>query len=132
MAEEQKPVEIPKEEIPATTAATTEATPAAEAKAEETAAPAAGMSYTSVVATTLHANLTRFPTKTETEALKEVTETPAAETAATAPETEEAKKEAEPVEDGQLEHKGSNFPKYAIPHPKVAQAFLDNSRLHFL
>lgn len=59
-----------------------------------------------------------------------MTETPAAETAAAAPETEEAKKEAEPVEDGQLEHKGSNFPKYAIPYPQVAQAFLDHSRLH--
>lgn len=43
-----------------------------------------------------------------------MTETPAAETAAATTETEEAKKEAEPVEDGQLEHKGSNFPKYAI------------------
>lgn len=49
---------------------------------------------------------------TETEAAKETTETPAAETSATAVK-EEAKKEAEPVEDGQLEHKGSNFPKYA-------------------
>lgn len=51
---------------------------------------------------------------TETEAAKETTETPAADTtAAPAKEEakEEAKKEAEPVEDGQLEHKGSNFPK---------------------
>lgn len=52
---------------------------------------------------------------TETEAAKEVTETPAAETSAAPAKEEEAKKEAEPVEDGQLEHKGSNFPKYAIP-----------------
>lgn len=43
MAEEQKPVEVPKEETPATIAAT-EATPATETKAEETAAPAAGTS----------------------------------------------------------------------------------------
>lgn len=49
---------------------------------------------------------------TETEAAKAVTETPAEETTV-APAKEEAKKEAEPVEDGQLEHKGSNFPKYA-------------------
>lgn len=42
MAEEQKPVEVPKEETPATTAAT-ETAPAVETKAEETAAPAAGM-----------------------------------------------------------------------------------------
>lgn len=41
MAEEQKPVEVPQEETPATTAAT-EATPATETKAEEVAAPAAG------------------------------------------------------------------------------------------
>lgn len=54
---------------------------------------------------------------TETEAAKETTETPAAETtdvAAKEEAKEEAKKEAEPVEDGQLEHKGSNFPKYVI------------------
>lgn len=49
-----------------------------------------------------------------TEAAKEVAETPAAETSASPAKEEEAKKEAEPVEDGQLEHKGSNFPKYAI------------------
>lgn len=55
-----------------------------------------------------------------TEATKEAaTETPAAEADATAaaPAAEEAKKEAEPVEDGQLEHKGSNFPKY-VPPPR--------------
>lgn len=55
MAEEQKPVEIPKEETPATTAATTtEATPAVEAKAEEIAAPATGMSATRTLSRPLY------------------------------------------------------------------------------
>ncbi|KAI7776692.1 hypothetical protein LA080_004669 [Diaporthe eres] len=95
MAEEQKPVAVPAEETPATTTTETAATDAAapvEAAKEETA-PAV------------------------TEATKEpATETPAAEADATAaaPAAEEAKKEAEPVEDGQLEHKGSNFPKNFI------------------
>lgn len=50
-----------------------------------------------------------------TEAAKETTETPAAETTEAAKEEakEETKKEVVPVENGQLEHKGSNFPKYA-------------------
>lgn len=49
----------------------------------------------------------------ETETPKEVTAEAPAETAETAatPAAEETKKEIEPVEDGQLEHKGSNFPK---------------------
>ncbi|KAI3392490.1 hypothetical protein diail_5655 [Diaporthe ilicicola] len=92
MAEEQKPVAVPTEETPATTTEPTTA-PAVDAPVEaakEETAPAA------------------------TEATKEpATETPAADAAA-APAAEEAKKEAEPVEDGQLEHKGSNFPKNFI------------------
>ncbi|KAL1847873.1 hypothetical protein Daus18300_013788 [Diaporthe australafricana] len=92
MAEEQKPVAVPTEETPATTTEST-TTPAVDAPVEavkEEATPAA------------------------TEATKEpATETPAADAAA-APAAEEAKKEAEPVEDGQLEHKGSNFPKNFI------------------
>lgn len=50
---------------------------------------------------------------TATEAAAETTETPAAETTATDAAKEETKKEVVPVENGQLEHKGSNFPKYA-------------------
>lgn len=59
---------------------------------------------------------------TATETAAEATEVPATtEAAVAAPveeeakeeaKEEEAKKDAEPVEDGQLEHKGSNFPKY--------------------
>ncbi|KAH8770983.1 Pleckstrin homology domain-containing protein [Diaporthe sp. PMI_573] len=91
MAEEQKPVAVPAEETAATTTTETTTAPAVDAVAplEETA-PAA------------------------TEATKEpATETPAVEGEA-APAAEEAKKEVEPVEDGQLEHKGSNFPKNFI------------------
>lgn len=45
MAEEQKPVEIPKEETPATAAVVaTDAAPVVEPKADETVAPVAGMS----------------------------------------------------------------------------------------
>ncbi|KAJ0122410.1 hypothetical protein N8I77_011754 [Diaporthe amygdali] len=93
MAEEQKPVAVPTEETPATT---TESTTAA---AETTAPVEAAKEETAPAAT---------------EAAKEpATETPAADAAA-APAAEEVKKEAEPVEDGQLEHKGSNFPKNFI------------------
>lgn len=95
MAEEQKPVAVPAEETPATTTESTTTAVAADAApieaAKEETAP------------------------TATEATKEpATETPAAETDTAAPAAEEAKKEAEPVEDGQLEHKGSNFPKNFI------------------
>ncbi|KAF4784560.1 immunogenic protein [Colletotrichum scovillei] len=99
MAEEQKPVEVPKETVPATT--TAEA-PAAETKPVETtetpaAAPVAA------------------ETATETPATTTATETPAeaAATEAAAP-VEEAKKEVVPVEEGTLEHKGINFPKNFI------------------
>jgi hypothetical protein len=81
MAEEAKPVEVPKDE---TTPAVLSTEPITETKAVETTeAPA-------------------------TEAVASTSETPAAETAAPA---EEAKKEPEPVEEGHLEHKGPNFPK---------------------
>lgn len=56
--------------------------------------------------------LTIFCHSTATEAAAETTETPAAETTTEAAK-EETKKEVVPVENGQLEHKGSNFPKYA-------------------
>lgn len=52
----------------------------------------------------------RFPA---TETATETTETPAAAEATTEAAKEETKKEVVPVENGQLEHKGSNFPKYA-------------------
>lgn len=116
MADETKPVEVPKEETPATT---TEAAAPAEAPATETTDATAAPAGMSIVPRLELMSVSRVPAEranhpsytTATEAATETTETPAAETAA-AP-AEEAKKEAEPVEDGQLEHKGSNFPKYA-------------------
>ncbi|KAJ3949534.1 uncharacterized protein N0V96_000653 [Colletotrichum fioriniae] len=94
MAEEQKPVEVPKETVPATT--TAEA-PAAETKPVET-------TETPAVAPVA------AETATETPATTTATETPAE---AAAP-VEEAKKEVVPVEEGTLEHKGINFPKNFI------------------
>lgn len=54
--------------------------------------------------------MTATEATTSTEPTAAATETPAETAAASA---EEAKKEIVPVEDGQLDHKGSNFPKYA-------------------
>ncbi|KAK3938937.1 Pleckstrin homology domain-containing protein [Diplogelasinospora grovesii] len=89
MAEQQKPVEIPQETVPATepvteTAPATEAVPATtEATTTAEAAPPAAA---------------------------ETTEAPAAAT------EEAAKEEAKPIEEGSLEHKGqgTNFPKNLI------------------
>lgn len=75
--------------------------------------------------------LTALRNTTETEAAKAVTETPAEDTTATPAKEEakeEAKKEAEPVEDGQLEHKGSNFPKYATPTVEATRPLHGHAR----
>ncbi|GJC84958.1 hypothetical protein ColLi_07796 [Colletotrichum liriopes] len=94
MAEEQKPVEVPKETVPATT---TEQ-PAAETKpVETTETPAAAA-----------------PTADATTEAPATTETPAEVAAEAAAPVEEAKKEVVPVEEGTLEHKGVNFPKNFI------------------
>jgi hypothetical protein len=88
MAEETKPVEVPKTEE-----AAVEPVPAvAETKPVETAATEAAPAETAA-------------TTSETPAAE-----PAAEAAAPA---EEAKKEVTPIEEGHLEHKGkgANFPK---------------------
>lgn len=97
MAEEQKPVEVPKE-----AAAPAVAEPAVETKPTETteAAPAPAVEAAPVV---------EAPAATTEAPAAEATETPAA------PAAEEPKKEeVVPVEEGQLEHKGLNFPKNFI------------------
>ena len=88
MAEEQKPVEVPKEEV-AAPAVATETTPAVVAEPTADAVPAT--------------------TTTET-----ATETAAAADATPAPVEDKKDEEVKPVEEGTLEHKGqgANFPKY--------------------
>lgn len=88
MAEEQKPVEVPKEEPVADPTVAAVAAPVEEPPKEETTAPA-------------------------TEAAATTADEPAAATEA-APAEEAKKEEPTPVEDGHLEHKGSNFPKNFI------------------
>lgn len=86
MSEVQKPVEV---------APSTE--PVAETKVEETPAPT-----------------TEAAPATETAAAPAVEATTAAEETPAAPAAEEStpkKEEVVPVEEGHLEHKGSNFPK---------------------
>lgn len=87
MAEEQKPVEVPKEEPVVDPTVATVAAPVEEPPKEDAAAPA-------------------------TEAAATADE-PAPVTDA-APAEEAKKEEPTPVEDGHLEHKGSNFPKNFI------------------
>lgn len=92
MAEEQKPAEVPQETV------ATEA--AAETKVEETPAAAA-----------------------TTEAAPAEAAAPAAEaTTEAAPAEEVAKEEVTPIEAGNLEHKGSNFPKYVQLH--ISEGFI--------
>ncbi|KAB5578564.1 Pleckstrin homology domain-containing protein [Coniochaeta sp. 2T2.1] len=89
MADVQKPVEVTPAAVPA-------AEPVTETKVEETPA-----------ATTEAAPVTETPAPAA-EATTAVEETPAAAAATT---EEPKKEEVTPVEEGHLEHKGSNFPK---------------------
>ncbi|KAM0329204.1 hypothetical protein ACHAQA_004503 [Verticillium albo-atrum] len=102
MAEEQKPVavEAPKEEI--TTPAVAPAVEAPVADAPVEAKPVETTETAPAAATTEAAAATETPA-----------EAAATETAA-APAAEEVKEEVTPIEEGQLEHKGLNFPKNFI------------------
>lgn len=103
MAEETKPVEVPKD------VAAPAAEPAVEAKPLETTEPVAAP------ATTEAAPVVEAPaTTTETPAPAVATETVEEAPAATTAVEEVKKEEVVPVEEGQLEHKGLNFPKNFI------------------